>query len=238
MNGSFPRLPIPVLLCGDHDEHTLITPLPTPPSPARRPRLTAVLATTLPATGLLVGAGAGAGGEPTRADGGAVASRSDGSRRPFASYNMRGSDHGLRWTGEVGPLTIRHEVVALQEVGGGPPAEPGQARGTRRQAHDSADQRFRMRTVQGHWHRFARGGSPQAAPGALAEDAVRGDRSDRRARKDGTGHRRQTERYGDGTLRIRDEAARLCLAAPLRHAGHVTTEPCDDGPRQRWTIVP
>lgn len=75
---------------------TPLLPRSRPLPPARRPRLTAVLATTLPATGLLVGAGAGAGGEPTRADGGAVASRSDGSRRPFASYNMRGSDHGLR----------------------------------------------------------------------------------------------------------------------------------------------
>ncbi|MGI5340305.1 ricin-type beta-trefoil lectin domain protein [Streptomyces sp. CA-181903] len=93
----------------------------------RRPRLTAVLSTTLLATGLLVGAGTD--GQPARADEGA-ASQSAGSDRPFATYNMQGSDNGLRWTGEVGPLSMRHQVVALQEVGAGPPAEPSQARGT------------------------------------------------------------------------------------------------------------
>ncbi|MBZ4323225.1 ricin-type beta-trefoil lectin domain protein [Streptomyces huiliensis] len=95
-----------------------------------RPRLTAALSSALLAAGLLVGTGAGTSGQPARADGGTAASQTPGSGRPFATYNMQGSDHGLRWTGEVGPLTMRHEVVALQEVGNGPPAEPSQARGT------------------------------------------------------------------------------------------------------------
>ncbi|MFG2147227.1 endonuclease/exonuclease/phosphatase family protein [Streptomyces sp. NPDC048696] len=41
---------------------------------------------------------------------------------PFASYNMRGSDNGARWTNEIVQLVERVPLVALQEVGSGPPA--------------------------------------------------------------------------------------------------------------------
>ncbi|MFD7169793.1 ricin-type beta-trefoil lectin domain protein [Streptomyces violascens] len=40
---------------------------------------------------------------------------------PFATYNMHGSDNGSRWTSEVAPLAATNQVVALQEVGAGPP---------------------------------------------------------------------------------------------------------------------
>ncbi|WP_171168253.1 endonuclease/exonuclease/phosphatase family protein [Streptomyces sp. I05A-00742] len=108
-------------------------PLPRPGATARSgprgPRLTAALTSALLAAGLLVGAAPGPGGQEARADD-RPTSRPSGSARPFATYNMQGSDNGLRWNGEVGPLTMHHEVVALQEVGNGPPAEPSQSRGT------------------------------------------------------------------------------------------------------------
>ncbi|MEH6373110.1 endonuclease/exonuclease/phosphatase family protein [Streptomyces sp. KLMMK] len=111
-------------------------PLPPPPSKdrpgPRGSRLTAALTSALLAAGLLVGAAPGPGGStaqaadrPTR-----PAAPASGGNLPFATYNMQGSDHGLRWSGEVGPLTMRHNVVAVQEAGSGPPAEPHQHRGT------------------------------------------------------------------------------------------------------------
>ncbi|MFI0736565.1 endonuclease/exonuclease/phosphatase family protein [Streptomyces sp. NPDC021100] len=116
------------------------TPLLPGPRPRSRPgpvsrsgtprsRLTAVLTSGLLAAGLLVGAGAapGAGGDVARADGRDV--QQTGGDRPFTTYNMQGSDHGLRWSGEVGPLTMRNEVVALQEAGSGPPAAAHQRYG-------------------------------------------------------------------------------------------------------------
>ncbi|MFI1258149.1 endonuclease/exonuclease/phosphatase family protein [Streptomyces netropsis] len=108
-------------------------PLPPPraksrPGP-RRSRLTAALTSALLAAGLLVGAAPGPGGSTARAAGRPASPAADGSL-PFATYNMQGSDHGLRWSGEVGPLTMHHEVVALQEAGNGPPAEPHQYHGT------------------------------------------------------------------------------------------------------------
>ncbi|GHG75236.1 endonuclease/exonuclease/phosphatase family protein [Streptomyces griseocarneus] len=109
-------------------------PLPPPRAKGRpRPRgsrLTAALTSALLAAGLLVGVAApGSGGYTARADDRPASPASNGSL-PFATYNMQGSDHGLRWGGEVGPLTMHHPVVALQEVGSGPPAEPHQSRGT------------------------------------------------------------------------------------------------------------
>ncbi|MGW7004890.1 hypothetical protein ACWGCW_19270 [Streptomyces sp. NPDC054933] len=44
--------------------------------------------------------------------------------RPFATYNMLGSDGGARWSSDVGPLAERFPVVALQEAGSGPPPVP------------------------------------------------------------------------------------------------------------------
>ncbi|WP_338930879.1 endonuclease/exonuclease/phosphatase family protein [Streptomyces netropsis] len=111
-------------------------PLPPPRAKARPgprgSRLTAALTSALLAAGLLVGGAPGPGGSTARAadrPARPAASASDGSL-PFATYNMQGSDHGLRWGGEVGPLTMHHEVVALQEAGNGPPAEPHQYHGT------------------------------------------------------------------------------------------------------------
>jgi endonuclease/exonuclease/phosphatase family metal-dependent hydrolase len=95
----------------------------------RGSRLTAVLTSALLAAGLLVGAAPGPDGYSARADDRRTDPSSDGSL-PFATYNMQGSSRGLRWNGEVGPLTMRHQVVALQEVGNGPPPEPHQTRGT------------------------------------------------------------------------------------------------------------
>ncbi|MFB7633592.1 endonuclease/exonuclease/phosphatase family protein [Streptomyces sp. NPDC056149] len=43
---------------------------------------------------------------------------------PFATYNMRGSDNGSRWRSEIAPLVRQIPVVALQEVGSGPPEPP------------------------------------------------------------------------------------------------------------------
>ncbi|MEU3355374.1 endonuclease/exonuclease/phosphatase family protein [Streptomyces sp. NPDC037389] len=105
-------------------------PLPPPrPKTRRGSRLTAALTSALLAAGLLAGAGPGQGGYTARADDRRASPASDGSL-PFASYNMQGSDHGIRWSGEVGPLTLHHPVVALQEVGNGPPPEPSHARDT------------------------------------------------------------------------------------------------------------
>ncbi|MHA7960460.1 endonuclease/exonuclease/phosphatase family protein [Streptomyces sp. L500] len=100
--------------------------LPLPPR-----RFTAVLTSALLTAGLLVGAGAapGPGGSTARADDRRASPASDGGL-PFTTYNMQGSDHGLRWNGEVGPLTTHHPVVVLQEVGNGPPPEPSHARDT------------------------------------------------------------------------------------------------------------
>ncbi|MFI2077736.1 ricin-type beta-trefoil lectin domain protein [Streptomyces triculaminicus] len=110
-------------------------PLPPPRARARsgprRSRLTAALTSALLATGLLVGAAPGPGGSTARADDlptKTAASPNDGSL-PFAGYNMQGSDNGLRWNGEVGPLTMHHEVVALQEAGNGPPPAAHQRHG-------------------------------------------------------------------------------------------------------------
>ncbi|MET7987767.1 RICIN domain-containing protein [Streptomyces sp. NPDC005281] len=64
------------------------------------------------------------------------------------------------------------------------------------------------------------------------------DCGDRGARDDGTGHRWQAEMYGDGSLRLRNEAAHQCLVPSAREAAYVTIENCTDGARQRWTIVP
>lgn len=48
---------------------------------------------------------------------------------PFVSYNMHGSDNGTRWNSEVRPLARNNPLVALQEVGNGPPppasSDPG-----------------------------------------------------------------------------------------------------------------
>ncbi|MFJ7966637.1 endonuclease/exonuclease/phosphatase family protein [Streptomyces sp. NPDC096324] len=41
---------------------------------------------------------------------------------PFASYNMLGSNNGARWTNEITQLVQQVPLVALQEVGSGPPA--------------------------------------------------------------------------------------------------------------------
>ncbi|MET7566973.1 hypothetical protein ABZT04_00485 [Streptomyces sp. NPDC005492] len=48
----------------------------------------------------------------------------DGTSR-FATYNMQGSDNGLRWTSEIGDLAQNNPLLALQEVGSGPPAGAG-----------------------------------------------------------------------------------------------------------------
>ncbi|MEU8547665.1 RICIN domain-containing protein [Streptomyces roseoverticillatus] len=110
-------------------------PIPPPRAKARpgpcRSRLTAAFTSALLAAGLLVGAAPGPGGSTARADdrpAGTAASANDGNL-PFATYNMQGSNHGLRWGGEVGPLTMRHPVVALQEVGNGPPTAAHQRHG-------------------------------------------------------------------------------------------------------------
>ncbi|MEV5240118.1 ricin-type beta-trefoil lectin domain protein [Streptomyces cinnamoneus] len=108
--------------------------LPLPPPRAtsrsgpRRSRLTAALTSTLLAVGMLVGAAPGPGGSTARADDRAAAPPNNGSL-PFTTYNMQGSDNGLRWNGEVGPLTMHHEVVALQESGNGPPPAAHQRHG-------------------------------------------------------------------------------------------------------------
>lgn len=44
----------------------------------------------------------------------------DGSS-PFATYNMHGSDNGLRWRSEIQPLAANNQVVMVQEAGAGPP---------------------------------------------------------------------------------------------------------------------
>lgn len=41
---------------------------------------------------------------------------------PFATYNMQGSDNGARWGAEINRLARNYPVVALQEVGSGPPS--------------------------------------------------------------------------------------------------------------------
>ncbi|GAA1925428.1 hypothetical protein GCM10009753_68490 [Streptantibioticus ferralitis] len=45
----------------------------------------------------------------------------DDGTSPFATYNMHGSDNGLAWRSEIAPLAATNHVVALQEVGAGPP---------------------------------------------------------------------------------------------------------------------
>lgn len=45
----------------------------------------------------------------------------DGSS-PFASYNMGGSDNGMRWRSDVERLAVNNQVVALQEAGSALPA--------------------------------------------------------------------------------------------------------------------
>jgi hypothetical protein len=50
----------------------------------------------------------------------ARAVNNDGSS-PFATYNMHGSDNGSRWRSEIQQLAANNAVVALQEVGAGPP---------------------------------------------------------------------------------------------------------------------
>ncbi|GHC57964.1 endonuclease/exonuclease/phosphatase family protein [Streptomyces cinnamoneus] len=109
-------------------------PLPPPRAKARSgprtSRLTAALTSVLLATGLLVCAAPGPGGSTARADDRpATPAAPPSGGLPFATYNMQGSDHGLRWNGEVGPLTMRHQVVALQEAGSGPPAAAHQRHG-------------------------------------------------------------------------------------------------------------
>lgn len=81
--------------------------------------------TTLLTVGLLEGVVPGPGGQAARADGKpAGTARQAAERAPsFATYNMEGSNRGQRWTGEAGPLTEQHEVLALQEVGSGPPTD-------------------------------------------------------------------------------------------------------------------
>ncbi|MCK8677173.1 ricin-type beta-trefoil lectin domain protein [Streptomyces lichenis] len=109
--------------------HLAPRPRPTSRSGPRRSRLAATLTSALLTVGLLVGAAPGPGGHPARAADGkpsGTARQADDSL-PFATNNMEGSNGGIRWTGEVGPLTEHHEVIALQEVGSGPPTE---ARGT------------------------------------------------------------------------------------------------------------
>ncbi|WKU42815.1 endonuclease/exonuclease/phosphatase family protein [Streptomyces sp. VNUA116] len=73
----------------------------------------------------------GPGGSTARADDRPTntASSPNNGSLPFATYNMQGSDNGLRWNGEVGPLTMHHEVVALQESGNGPPPAAHQRHG-------------------------------------------------------------------------------------------------------------
>jgi hypothetical protein len=116
------RLPLPL-------------PLSRPGSGPYRSRLAAALTAALLAAGLLAGTAPSSAAQPPAPAAHAPAQpaapnlAADGDL-PFATYNMQGSDNGLRWSGEVGPLTAHHPVVALQEVGSGPPAEPRQARGT------------------------------------------------------------------------------------------------------------
>ncbi|MFF7730825.1 ricin-type beta-trefoil lectin domain protein [Streptomyces sp. NPDC008001] len=45
----------------------------------------------------------------------------NGGTSPFATYNMHGSDNGQTWRSEIEQLAANHAVVALQEVGAGPP---------------------------------------------------------------------------------------------------------------------
>ncbi|MEU5049053.1 endonuclease/exonuclease/phosphatase family protein [Streptomyces sp. NPDC021096] len=109
-------------------------PLPPPHAKARSgprtSRLTAALTSVLLATGLLVGAAPGPGGSTAWADDRPTTPAAPPSGNlPFATYNMQGSDNGLRWTGEVGPLTMRHQVVVLQEAGNGPPPAAHQRHG-------------------------------------------------------------------------------------------------------------
>ncbi|MEU1377858.1 ricin-type beta-trefoil lectin domain protein [Streptomyces triculaminicus] len=110
-------------------------PLPPPRARARsgprRSRLTAALTSALLATGLLAGAASGPDGSTARADERPTktAAPPNNGSLPFTGYNMQGSDNGLRWNGEVGPLTMHHEVVALQESGNGPPPAAHQRHG-------------------------------------------------------------------------------------------------------------
>ncbi|ANP52339.1 hypothetical protein AVL59_24830 [Streptomyces griseochromogenes] len=90
-----------------------------------------MLASVLLTAGLLVGAVPGPVSQAAWADGGpAVQDPEPGDSWSFATYNMQGSLSGRRWTEEVGPLTMRHEIVVLQEVGSGPPDAPLQYHGT------------------------------------------------------------------------------------------------------------
>ncbi len=85
----------------------------------------AAFLTALLTVGLLVGVVPGPGGQAARANGKPAGTpRQAADRAPsFATYNMEGSNRGQRWTGEAGPLTEQHEVLALQEVGSGPPTD-------------------------------------------------------------------------------------------------------------------
>ncbi|MFK8843667.1 endonuclease/exonuclease/phosphatase family protein [Streptomyces sp. Ac-502] len=56
----------------------------------------------------------------------------DGSS-PFATYNMQGSNNGERWNTEVRQLAADNAVVALQEVGSGPPLPESPDRSSFRQ---------------------------------------------------------------------------------------------------------